>query len=331
MPCGEIDLATAPRFLKTLVDAADSAERVVVDLGGVTFFSSAGVWALMRLRDRARAGACDVDLVGLGDGVVGRVLALARVQELFTVHETVEDALAAGPADVPDEPLTGLVGLGDGVVGRVLALARVQELFTVHETVEDALAAGPADVPDEPLTGLVGLARDLLDASTVDDVLARIVAAAPSVVPGADHVSMSVHADGESWRTPDPADRRARSVLSLELLRRSRIGAFGILDIHRIRPGDLEPVDLDRAVVLAAHTSIALAAVLARNAAEREKAQLRRAIRSRDVIGQAKGLLMERRGVGEDEAFAILREASQSLNIKLAVIAESLANGEAHI
>jgi anti-anti-sigma factor len=285
MPCGEIDLATAPRFLKTLVDAADSAERVVVDLGGVTFFSSAGVWALMRLRDRARAGACDVDLVGLGDGVVGRVLALARVQELFTVHETVEDALAAGPADVPDEPLTGLVGL----------------------------------------------ARDLLDASTVDDVLARIVAAAPSVVPGADHVSMSVHADGESWRTPDPADRRARSVLSLELLRRSRIGAFGILDIHRIRPGDLEPVDLDRAVVLAAHTSIALAAVLARNAAEREKAQLRRAIRSRDVIGQAKGLLMERRGVGEDEAFAILREASQSLNIKLAVIAESLANGEADI
>jgi hypothetical protein len=142
---------------------------------------------------------------------------------------------------------------------------------------------------------------------------------------------MSVHADGESWRTPDPADRRARSVLSLELLRRSRIGAFGILDIHRIRPGDLEPVDLDRAVVLAAHTSIALAAVLARNAAEREKAQLRRAIRSRDVIGQAKGLLMERRGVGEDEAFAILREASQSLNIKLAVIAESLANGEADI
>ncbi|MDT7702730.1 MAG: hypothetical protein QOJ30_5055 [Pseudonocardiales bacterium] len=285
MPCGEIDLATAPRFLKTLVDAADSAERVVVDLGGVTFFSSAGVWALMRLRDRARAGACDVDLVGLGDGVVGRVLALARVQELFTVHETVEDALAAGPADVPDEPLTGLVGL----------------------------------------------ARDLLDASTVDDVLARIVAAAPSVVPGADHVGMSVHADGESWRTPDPADRRARSVLSLELLRRSRIGAFGILDIHRIRPGDLEPVDLDRAVVLAAHTSIALAAVLARNAAEREKAQLCRAIRSRDVIGQAKGLLMERRGVGEDEAFAILREASQSLNIKLAVIAESLANGEADI
>jgi anti-anti-sigma factor len=285
MPCGEIDLATAPRFLKTLVDAADSAERVVVDLGGVTFFSSAGVWALMRLRDRARAGACDVDLVGLGDGVVGRVLALARVQELFTVHETVEDALAAGPADVPDEPLTGLVGL----------------------------------------------ARDLLDASTVDDVLARIVAAAPSVVPGADHVSMSVHADGESWRTPDPADRRARSVLSLELLRRSRIGAFGILDIHRIRLGDLEPVDLDRAVVLAAHTSIALAAVLARNAAEREKAQLRRAIRSRDVIGQAKGLLMERRGVGEDEAFAILREASQSLNMKLAVIAESVANGEADI
>jgi anti-anti-sigma factor len=291
MPYGEIDLATAPRFLRTLVEAADSAERVVVDLGGVTFFSSAGVWALMRLRDRARTGGVDLRVAGLGDGVVGTVLSLARVEELFTVHDTVEDALAAG----------------------------------------DTFAARTADVPEEPLTRLVGLARDLLDASAVDDVLTHVALAATTVVPGADHVGMSVHAAGESWRTPGSPDPQARCVLSLELLRRPHIDAFGTLDVHRVRPGDLEPADLDRAVVLAAHTSIALAAVLASGAAERERVQLRRAIRSRDVIGQAKGVLMERRGIGEDEAFAILREASQSLNVKLVVIAESLANGEADL
>jgi AmiR/NasT family two-component response regulator len=40
---------------------------------------------------------------------------------------------------------------------------------------------------------------------------------------------------------------------------------------------------------------------------------LRRAIESRDVIGQAKGILMTRQGVDADQAFALLRRTSQSL------------------
>ena len=53
--------------------------------------------------------------------------------------------------------------------------------------------------------------------------------------------------------------------------------------------------------------------------------QLGQALASRDLIGQAKGILMERRGISADEAFDILRRTSQELNVKLAQVAETLA------
>ncbi|NMO93129.1 ANTAR domain-containing protein [Actinomycetospora sp. TBRC 11914] len=42
-----------------------------------------------------------------------------------------------------------------------------------------------------------------------------------------------------------------------------------------------------------------------------------RAVDSRDVIGQAKGILMERFGVDDDEAFQMLVRSSQDINMKL--------------
>ena len=53
---------------------------------------------------------------------------------------------------------------------------------------------------------------------------------------------------------------------------------------------------------------------------------LRRAIENRDLIGQAKGILMERHRVTADQAFAVLSTASQRTNRKLVEIAESLVH-----
>jgi AmiR/NasT family two-component response regulator len=44
------------------------------------------------------------------------------------------------------------------------------------------------------------------------------------------------------------------------------------------------------------------------------------------VIGQAKGILMEQRSVGPDEAFHLLRLASQRLNVKLRDIAAQVVS-----
>jgi GAF domain-containing protein len=55
-----------------------------------------------------------------------------------------------------------------------------------------------------------------------------------------------------------------------------------------------------------------------------ELAQLRTAMQSRAVIEQAKGRLMERHGIDEDQAFTLLTRTSQNTNIKLRDIAAEL-------
>lgn len=52
---------------------------------------------------------------------------------------------------------------------------------------------------------------------------------------------------------------------------------------------------------------------------------LLKAVETRDVIGQAKGILMERHKLSAAEAFDWLREASQHTNVKVADLAVLLA------
>ena len=78
----------------------------------------------------------------------------------------------------------------------------------------------------------------------------------------------------------------------------------------------------DRAVgsIFAAHAAVALSAA-------RKQAHLEQAIHTRDLIGQAKGILMARQHVTADEAFDMLRRASQRLNIKLRDLAQQMTTG----
>jgi GAF domain-containing protein len=74
--------------------------------------------------------------------------------------------------------------------------------------------------------------------------------------------------------------------------------------------------------------SFAATVIAAEVAAERHQVlvdQLNEALASRDVIGQAKGILMAREGCTPDQAFDMLRRASQRLNQKLREVAEQIA------
>jgi AmiR/NasT family two-component response regulator len=93
----------------------------------------------------------------------------------------------------------------------------------------------------------------------------------------------------------------------------------------------LDGADRDVLLLLATHASLALAATDAVTEGELQAANLRRAIDSRDVIGQAKGIIMARRGVSADEAFEVLRRTSQNLNVKLAELATTLASRHTEI
>ncbi len=125
---------------------------------------------------------------------------------------------------------------------------------------------------------------------------------------------------------PAAAVRGYRSVLSTALMPDAEpphlSGALNIYSHHHDAfAGDTAP---DRALLLATHASLALAGTRAVARAELEHEHLRHALDTRDVIGQAKGILMHRRGLSADEAFDLLRRSSQELNVKLAELARTL-------
>ncbi len=82
-------------------------------------------------------------------------------------------------------------------------------------------------------------------------------------------------------------------------------------------PNAFGPETREIGLVFAAHSSVAW------NAARRDE-QFKKALASRDVIGQAKGMLMERYGVNAIQAFELLRKLSQDSNTPLIQIATDL-------
>ena len=74
---------------------------------------------------------------------------------------------------------------------------------------------------------------------------------------------------------------------------------------------------------------LALDSAQERAADDERVANLTEALRTRELIGQAQGILMERERITADQAFDVLRRASQHMNIKLREVAETLvATGE---
>jgi hypothetical protein len=76
--------------------------------------------------------------------------------------------------------------------------------------------------------------------------------------------------------------------------------------------------------ILAAYLAVGVSTAQRAEEIDRREAALHRALSSRDVIGQAKGMLMERQGLSAPQAFDVLRRASQRLNLRLTDLAEQL-------
>jgi len=130
----------------------------------------------------------------------------------------------------------------------------------------------------------------------------------------------------EDQRWPDFSPRAARetgveSMLSFRLFVDE--DTMGALNLYSRRDGAFDEEAGAIGSVFAAHAAVAL------TTAQHEE-QLEQAIASRDVIGQAKGILMAREGVTADQAFDMLTRASQRLNVKLRDLAEGVTyTGEA--
>jgi GAF domain-containing protein len=114
------------------------------------------------------------------------------------------------------------------------------------------------------------------------------------------------------------AETPVRSMLSFRLFDEKR--TVGALNLFAKDLKAFDESDHQVGGVFAAYAALALT-----NA--REVEGLRLGLETRTVIATAKGMLMAREGVSDEEAFSILRRASQRMNVKLRDVAQKVVEG----
>jgi GAF domain-containing protein len=125
------------------------------------------------------------------------------------------------------------------------------------------------------------------------------------------------------WPNFAPQATRAgiRSVLALPLAADVQLGA---LNLYARYPSAFGVVDRAKAAILVSMASLALSLARSHEDEERRTANFHAALSSRETIGEAMGILMERERIAPEQAFDVLRRASQHLNVKLREVAQNL-------
>lgn len=90
---GEVDMQHSPTARKILLESLDKNLPVLVDLSQVSYIDSSGVASLVESLQQARKKDSRFSLVSVSDEA-RRVLSLARLDTIFTIYETIDDALA---------------------------------------------------------------------------------------------------------------------------------------------------------------------------------------------------------------------------------------------
>ncbi len=110
-----------------------------------------------------------------------------------------------------------------------------------------------------------------------------------------------------------------RSIVSFQLFTVApRIGA---LNLYAERPDAFDDDAIELGLIYATHVALAWNLV-------RRESQFRSALASRDIIGQAKGMIMERFRIDAVRAFELLRRVSQNSNVPLVEVAQRLVAAE---
>ena len=206
----------------------------------------------------------------------------------------------------------------------------------------------------------------LLDEDDFSATLQRFVARVVRTVPGCDHATITVRADGqvetvaearpvglaetesgpvveavtfgEPRRLEDVAtDQRwpgftarlaaagFRSCMSLPLPTQS--DSTAVFTLYSSTPHQFDETSFDLVLLFTLHAGTVFDNATLYHDSRQLVDQLRAALRTRSIVGQAQGLLMHRFGYETEGAFTALRKASQHSNTKLRDIAGLLVNG----
>ena len=117
------------------------------------------------------------------------------------------------------------------------------------------------------------------------------------------------------YRQDALAETPIRTIMAFQLFIAGQ--TIGALNVYAEEPNVFSDESRHIGLVFAAHSSVAW------NSARRDE-QFKNALASRDMIGQAKGKIMERYGVDAVQAFELLRKLSQDSNVPLIRVATEL-------
>jgi transcriptional regulator with GAF, ATPase, and Fis domain len=107
---------------------------------------------------------------------------------------------------------------------------------------------------------------------------------------------------------PQAADEGCISQMGIEIFRES--GRVGGLNLYSSQPSAFDEYTRQAATLLAIHTSVVMGKMITVD-------NLTHALQTRQLIGQAVGIVMYRYAVDEQAAFAYLARVSQNSNVKL--------------
>lgn len=219
----------------------------------------------------------------------------AAAHDLIAGHYIgdVDETLPAIVADAV-ETIPGVVAGGISVLeqGRVSSRLPTSDAVTELDELQTRINEGPC------ITAAVDPADDGV-------ILAQDLAAPP---------------DAQRWPrfAPHAVERGYRSMMSTQLSTQG-IDIHTTLNLYSPAPGTF-----DESARMIAGLFGAQAALLLYGA--EHAAHMSAALNTRDVIGQAKGILMERFAISADDAFAMLVHSSQDTHVKLVDVARWLTS-----
>lgn len=223
------------------------------------------------------------------------------------------------------------------LVESVEALAR---LVLVEEDVDSTsrrivrLAVHAIDGAEDASISLAQNGEITTVASTSDvgqkiDSIQYATGEGPCLSSIAQHATFHIRAmeTDETWPTFSKrasAETRTRSMVAVVL--ELQDGARAALNLSSSEEDAFGEEDVTMSAVFAAQAGVALANALTHAANVKKVAELEEGMGTRQMIGQAVGIIMATRQVDDEEAFDILKKISQTANIKLRDIAKRLVD-----
>jgi len=89
---GEVDLETSPTLRKSLLAHVNVGKSVIVGMSGVAYIDSSGIASLVEAYQTSRRNSSGFVLAAISDSAM-RVLQLARLDKVFTIQATIDDAV----------------------------------------------------------------------------------------------------------------------------------------------------------------------------------------------------------------------------------------------